>query len=126
MQVLWRRQQATVAEVHAELLAERGLAPTTIATMLTKMERKGVVAHSRDGRRYVYRPTVSESEVRRSMISEMTERLFDGNATALVSHLISEHEINAQELDALRAQIERAEPDRTQEEAGANQRTQED
>ncbi len=63
MRVLWRQGEASVAAVHRELLDERGLAPTTIATMLTKMEKKGVVSHRTEGRKFLYRPTVSEAEV---------------------------------------------------------------
>jgi BlaI family penicillinase repressor len=102
MRVLWEHGEATAAEVHAALAAERGLAPTTIATMLMKMEKKGVVRHSVSGRKFVYRPVVTESQVRRSMVSELRRRLFDGDATAFVSHLLAEHEIDRRELAQLR------------------------
>ncbi|MDY7093553.1 MAG: BlaI/MecI/CopY family transcriptional regulator [Acidobacteriota bacterium] len=105
MKVLWRRGEAAVADVHGALEAERGLAPTTIATMLAKMEDKGVVDHRQEGRRYIYRPSVTEAEVRRSMVGDLTQRLFQGDAAALVSHLIAEHEIDAGELDELRQLI---------------------
>ena len=49
MAVLWERGEATAARVHEALREERGLAPTTIATMLRKMEDKGVVAHRAEG-----------------------------------------------------------------------------
>jgi len=101
MRVLWSRGEAAAAEVHSALEEERGLAPTTIATMLRKMEDKGVVSHRTEGRRFIYRPTVSEPEVRRSMVGELTERLFRGDPAALVSHLIAEHEIDPDELAAL-------------------------
>ena len=48
MKVLWERGAATTAAVHEALHAERGLALTTIATMLRKLEDKGVVAHTAD------------------------------------------------------------------------------
>ena len=105
MRVLWRAGEASVAEAHQALVAERGLAPTTIATMLVKMEKKGVVTHRREGRRFVYRPTVTEAEVRRSMVDELTQRLFLGDPTALVSHLIAEHEIDAADLAAIRGRL---------------------
>lgn len=106
MRVLWGAGEASAAEVHRALWDERGLAPTTIATMLVKMERKGVVTHRAEGRRYVYRPTVTESEVTRSMVGQLAERLFQGDVHALVSHLLSEHEIDAQELAELKHLIE--------------------
>ena len=105
MRVLWARQEATVAEVQETLEPDRGLALTTIATMLTKMEKKGVVDHRTDGRKFVYRPTVSEKQVRRSMVSDLTSQLFRGDVTALVNHLLAEHEIESEELAQLRAMI---------------------
>jgi predicted transcriptional regulator len=101
MTVLWQRGEATSAEVHATLLPERGLAPTTIATMLRKMEDKGVVRHRVEGRQFIYTPAVSESEVRRSMVDELVERLFAGNPAALVSHLVADPRIGDNELHQL-------------------------
>ena len=97
------------------LAEERGLAPTTIATMLKKMEAKGVVTHRTEGRKFLYRPTVSEADVRRTMVGDLTERLFRGEVTALVSHLLAEHEIDPDELRQLEALLaestRRKEPD---------------
>ena len=105
MRVLWKQGEASVAEVHQPLHEERGLATTTIATMLVKMEHKGVVSHRVDGRRYIYRPIASESQVRRTMVGEITDRLFHGNPAALVSHLLEEHEVDQEQLEELRALI---------------------
>lgn len=102
MRALWARGEATVAEVHEDLEPERGLALTTIATMLAKLEKKGVAAHRADGRRFVYQPLIDESQVRRSMVAELTSQLFQGDVTALVSHLLSEHDIDPAELAELR------------------------
>lgn len=108
MGVLWARGESTAADVHRALEPTHGLAPTTIATMLRKMETKGVVAHRSEGRRFIYRPIVTEAAVRRSMVAELTEHLFGGSAAALASHLIEAHDVDQTELDALRASIERA------------------
>jgi BlaI family transcriptional regulator, penicillinase repressor len=105
MRVLWDLGEATVTDVHQALLDERGLAPTTIATMLKKMEEKGVVCHRAEGRKFIYQPTVSEDQVTRGMVSDLTERLFGGNPVALVSHLIARHEIRTDELSVLERMI---------------------
>ncbi|HSK78415.1 MAG TPA: BlaI/MecI/CopY family transcriptional regulator [Thermoanaerobaculia bacterium] len=106
MRVLWSRGEATVADVHETLEPERGLALTTIATMLMKMEKKGVVSHRAEGRRFIYRPLVSEGQVTRSMVADLTSQLFRGDVTALVNHLLKEHEIDSSELAQLRSLIE--------------------
>lgn len=105
MRILWSAGEASVADVHEALEPERGLALTTIATMLAKMEKKGVVDHRAEGRRFIYRPTVSEGQVRRSMVTDLTSQLFRGDVFALVNHLLSEHEIDSRELDQLRGLI---------------------
>lgn len=104
MSVLWERGKATVAEVH-EALHDRGLAFTTIATMLRKMERKGVVSHRAEGRQFIYRATVTEAQVRRSMVGELIGRLFDGDPGALAAHLVTEHEVDVAELADLRRRL---------------------
>jgi len=55
-----------VAEVHAELKPERDLAYTTVATMLRKMETRGLVTHREEGRSFLYRALVAAEEVSRN------------------------------------------------------------
>ena len=106
MRVLWARDEATVAEVHEALFDERGLAPTTIATMLRKMEDKGVVAHRVQDRHFVYQSTVTEDAVRSTMVGELLDRLFAGDPAALVSHLVADHDIDEEEIERLRTLLE--------------------
>lgn len=105
MRVLWAEAEATAGQVHEALLDDRGLAPTTIATMLRKMENKGVVAHRTEGRQFVYRPTVAEHEVHRSMVAELVDRVFEGDAAALAGHLLTERDFDPANLARLKALI---------------------
>ncbi len=105
MTVLWERGEAGSAEVHRALLAERGLAPTTIATMLRKMEDRRLVTHRASGRQFLYTPAISETEVRRSAVKRVVDRLFEGDPMALVSHLVSEREIDRTELEELKRRV---------------------
>jgi predicted transcriptional regulator len=106
MAIFWDCGEAIAAAVHGVLREECGFAFMTIATMLRKMEDKGVVVYWVEGRQFVYRFTVSEELVRRSMVGELVERLFGGDPKALVAHLVSEHEIAPAELSDLRRRLE--------------------
>lgn len=108
MRVLWERGEASASSVHKTLLPERGLAPTTIATMLRKMEDKGIVRHRQQGRQFLYTSSIDESEVNRSMVGELVKRLFKGDPKALVSHLLNEGELEIEEIEALSVRIEQA------------------
>ena len=105
MGVLWARQEATASEVHAALLEERGLAVTTIKTMLRKMEERGIVRHRAVGRAFVYEAAVAEADVREGMVGEVVRRMFAGDGAALVNHLIEAGEVDVAELDELRAAL---------------------
>jgi predicted transcriptional regulator len=109
LRLLWQRGEVSVAEVWEALYPERRLAQTTVATLLTRLERRGVVARRADQRQYLYRALVSEGEVQQSMVSELTERLFAGDVTALVNHLLTSQEVAPGDLARLRALITAAE-----------------
>lgn len=106
MRVLWSRGEATTAEVVADLAAQRALAHTTVATLLTRLEKHGVVAQRRDGRTWVHRALLSEAEVQRSMVAGLVAALFAGDSAALVAHLVREDEVTPGDLAAIRARLE--------------------
>ena len=108
LRTLWDRGQTSVAGVH-EALHDRGLALTTIATMLRKMEEKGLVSHIEQGRQFLYAAEVDPELVQRNLVGDLVTRLFDGDPLALVNHLLREGEIELGELDDLRRQVADAE-----------------
>lgn len=106
MRVLWRSGELSVAEV-TEALADRDLAHTTVATLLTRLEKRGVVEARRDGRVLAYRASVSEAQVRRNMVSSLIAHLFRGDPKALLAHLVSEREVAPGDLEQVRALLKR-------------------
>ena len=109
MNVLWARKEATAGEVREALLPERKLAPTTISTLLSRMEKKGVVAHRKAGRQFVYSPVVEANEMRRTVVSDLTDaadQLFGGDIADVVTHLLSSRDVDADDLARVRELIE--------------------
>jgi len=107
LQVLWSRREATVQDVLKQL--DRGLALSTVATLLGRMEKKGLVAHRTEGRQFVYRAAVTEQEMQRHMvadISSLADDLFAGDVAALVSHLLTARDVAPEELARVKALIE--------------------
>lgn len=102
MRVLWRCEESSASEVAKALRGRRDLALTTVSTILTRLEKRGLVAHRREGRQLFYRPLVEENQVRRSMVSGLLGSLFGGDANELVAHLVREDAISADDLAALR------------------------
>jgi BlaI family transcriptional regulator, penicillinase repressor len=113
LRVVWARGEAAVPEIWRALYAERGLAQSTVATMVARLEKRGILARRPDpeegGRQYLYRATVSEGEVRASMVAGLTEALFGGDARALVSHLLSARQLRPDDLDEVRRMLAESE-----------------
>lgn len=107
MRVLWDRGESTVQEVQAAL--DRTLAQSTVATLLGRLERRGLVVHRVDGRQYVYRAEIDERQARDSMVREfaaLSERLFDADLATLVRHLLSARDVDRGDLERVKALIE--------------------
>lgn len=107
MRALWQKPNSTTTEVVEAVRASRPLAHTTIATLLTRLEKRGLVEVKRDGRQLCYRALLSESQVKKSMVSDLVSSLFMGNPSALLSHLVKEQEIDETELEAIRSMLEK-------------------
>ena len=110
MRILWQKGEATIADVR-DVLADEGreLAYTTVATMLAKMERKGQVAHRAEGKAFVFQPLLRQDQVSRSMVADLAQRLFGGDVTLMVSHLLDGCDLSPGELARLKALIRKKE-----------------
>ena len=108
LRLLWQRGEATVAELWEALYDERRLAQTTIATLVARLQRRGIVKRRSRDRQFVYRATITESDVQHSMVSELTERLFAGDAAALVNHLIVASDMSPGDLERMKRMLQDA------------------
>lgn len=106
LRVLWERNEATVVEIHQALNAERRLAPTTIATLLSRLEKRGLVTYRTEGRQYVYRAVLQERDAQQHALVEVTRGLFSGDVPGMVSQLLSSHEIRPGDLTRVRELID--------------------
>lgn len=105
MRVLWERADATAAEVQSALATERPLGITTISTTLQRLEKRGMVAHMSEARVFVYRASVGEAAVRRSMLKAMIDTLFVGDRAAVVTELLSARDLSADDRARIRALV---------------------
>ncbi len=101
MQVLWDGGPSAVAEVQARL-GDR-LAYTTVLTVLRTLESKGYVGHQEQGRSYRYHAVVEQQVARKSALRHLTSKLFKGSAELLMTQLVSDRKLTAEELRRMRA-----------------------
>jgi BlaI family transcriptional regulator, penicillinase repressor len=114
--VLWKKREATVADIQAALGDK---AYTTLATVLGRLERAGMVARRMDGRTAVYTPLVSEDQVGHSVLRDLLDRFFAGSHAKLVSQLLDETDVDPDELDRIRELV----AEKTQNEKAQNEKS---
>jgi len=105
MEVLWQKGSATVAEVVQSLAEEVNLAYSTVLTTLRILENKGHIAHTTDGRTFVYKPITGRDDARENAVALLVRRFFQDSPELLVLSLTEGKKINPKELARLRKRI---------------------
>lgn len=107
LKVLWDREKATVREVLQALRsAGREWSYATVATLLDRLETKGVVASDRTELAFVYRPTITPNEVQQKRLKNLVEKLYQGEPGLLVLHLLKSHPLDPKQADEVRALLD--------------------
>ena len=114
MNVLWNDGATSTADVHEKVNREKPLAYTTVATLLKRLEEKGVVGHQRDGRQFVYSAKIPRTEVRSHMLGGILKRLFHGDAVELMSHLVGNESLTSEELERMQSLLKQSGDDETE------------
>ena len=108
MDILFRRGEATVSEVMAELPDP----PTysAVRSILRILTEKELITHRDDGPRYVYLPAKSTERAQEDALKHLVSTFFDGSHEQAMTALlrISDAELTDGEIERLRERIRRA------------------
>jgi predicted transcriptional regulator len=108
MDILYRRGEATVAEVMADLPDP----PTysAVRSVLRILMEKGLINHREDGPRYVYLPAVNTDRAADDAMKHVIRTFFDGSAQQAVAAVLrmSDAEMTDEEIAALSEKISKA------------------
>jgi BlaI family transcriptional regulator, penicillinase repressor len=105
MSVLWRRGQATVAEIRDELSDD--LAYVTVQSMLRVLESKAFVKHTMDGRAFVFHPLVAQDAAADTALKRLVNKVYHGSRELLVTRLLADKDIPADELRRIKKTLQR-------------------
>ena len=108
LKVLWELNEASVRDVHEKLSEDSQLHFNTVQTQLRIMDEKGLVAHRREGRGFVYRALCS----REKLSSRFLHKLYDGAVDQLMLNMLSSEKLSEKDLKQLESLIEDARKNR--------------
>jgi len=100
MQFLWMLQESTVQDIR-EKFENPKPARTTIASVLSILENKGIVTHKSFGRVNVYYPIVAKNEYSKTQLFGVIKNYFNNSLPSMVSFFAKEKNLSMEELDEL-------------------------
>ena len=107
LQVLWDKGEATVREVHEELMETKECGYTTTLKLMQIMFDKGLVLRDDSNRTHIYKPNVSREKTQKQLLDKMVDALFSGSHSQLVMQALGAHTPSRQELDEIQQLLDR-------------------
>lgn len=103
MQIIWKLERCTVSDIRDVMEETEGARPphSTVSTMVRILEDKGFLGHKAFGRTYEYFPLVQKADYTKRSLNKLVSDYFEGSVNRLVSFLVEEERLDAEELGRL-------------------------
>jgi BlaI family penicillinase repressor len=106
MKVLWNRSPLSATEIISELEQAEKWHPKTVKTLLNRLVKKGALGFRRDGKAYLYRPLVAESDCAGAASDAFLSRVFGGSLKPMLAHFMEKKRLSGDELKELKRLLE--------------------
>lgn len=107
LQVLWQYGPVSVRFVNDKLNEEREVGYTTTLKLMQIMADKGLAVRNTESRTHIYEAAVSEADTQMRLLQKFVDTTFRGSAMKLVMQALGNHNASPEELDEIRALIEK-------------------
>ncbi len=109
LQVLWENGPSSVRFVNDQLGERKEVGYTTTLKLLQIMHEKGLVVRNTDARSHIYEAAVQRDVTQRNLLGTFVDNVFSGSAMNLVMQALGNHKASREELDQIKALIEKLE-----------------
>ncbi len=110
MERLWEKPH-TLMELVAELGESVGWSKSTVATMVRRMEEKGLLSHTEQGRTKIFFPAVRREDAATRETKSLLQRAYNGSIGMLVNAMAESHTLTKADIDELYEILKKAEED---------------
>lgn len=109
LQVLWENGPSSVRFVNDKLNERREVGYTTTLKLMQIMFEKGLVTRNTDARSHIYEAAIDKDETQRTLLDNFVDNVFSGSAMNLVMSALGSHQASKEELNQIKALIEKIE-----------------
>jgi predicted transcriptional regulator len=110
MKILWKARKGFIKEL-IDLHPEPKPLYTTFSSVIRGLEEKGYVSHKAYGKNHEYFPVIKKEEYRRAFMKNVVTDYFGSSYKNVVSFIVNEKKMNADDLRKLIEIIEKGEDD---------------
>lgn len=108
LRLLWKLGPSTIRDLTDRLYPDGGHSHyATVQSLLDRLEQKGFVERSKQGRINVFTATVSRAELIARRLRSTADALCEGSMAPLLTQLVGDVELSGDELATLERLIER-------------------
>jgi BlaI family penicillinase repressor len=110
LQVIWKRGQCTVRDVHEELSKNKDAGYTTTLKLMQIMHDKGLVERDTTSKTHLYKAVITREQAQQTALDKIISTVFKGSTSDLVIQALGHHRASKDEIDAIKdylAQFER-------------------
>lgn len=108
MELLWQRPY-TLMELVAELGQTIGWSKSTVATMVRRMEEKGIISYTEQGRTKMFSPALSREDVVARETDSLLRRAYNGSIGMLVNAMAQRNDLTKEDIEELYEILRKAE-----------------
>jgi BlaI family penicillinase repressor len=106
----WNDRELSAPELFNRIGPERGVAYSTVKTIVDRLEQKGAIERvANRGRTIIYAPVVKRERVRKPLVKSFLRRLFGNDLRPLFAQLLQDEKLSGEELEYLRKLVAEAE-----------------
>ena len=109
LKVLWEHGPSSVRFVNDEINKRKETGYTTTLKFMQIMLEKNLLTRNTDNRSHIYEAAISQEETQRDLLGKFVDNVFGGSAMHLVMQALGDHEASKEELDQIKALIEKME-----------------
>jgi predicted transcriptional regulator len=109
LQLLWEYGPCSVRFIHEKLAANKEIGYTTTLKTMQIMNEKGITTRNTNQRTHIYFANIQEDATKGNLLNDFLKSTFNGSTRNLVMHALGNNKVSEQELEEIKALINKIE-----------------
>src|SRR5271154_1371319 len=102
LQVIWKKGQCTVRDVHEELAKNKDAGYTTTLKPMQIMHDKGLVERDTTAKTHLYKALITREQAQNTAVNKILSTVFNGSSSQLIMQVLSNQRSSKEELDMIK------------------------